>query len=238
MTINPLTYNDIIGQGVHATGEVWTLACWEMYWMMVDQYGFDADHYNGTGGNNMAVQLVMEGMKIQPCDPGFATGRDAILTADELLYNGANQCLIWSAFAKRGIGVDSDQVSPLSNTDGTEGFEPLATCIRELKIKKSVTPLVTAGDEITVSISVINHKETTVPNVVVTDVIPAGTSVVAGSATPAATISGDMIVFELGDMVTLGEVEISYELMQLIFGKSTTYLHIVDRMLGLLKILK
>ena len=212
MNINPLTYSDILGQGVHATGEVWVLACWEMYWAMVDKHGFDPDHYNGTGGNNMAVQLVMEGMKMQPCDPGFVTGRDAILAADELLYNGDNQCLIWEAFAKRGIGVDADQVSPLSNTDGIEGFESLPTCIRELKIKKSVTPLVTAGDEITVFLTVTNHKETTVPNVVVTDAIPTGTSIVAGSATNGGTVTGDMIVFELGDMETLAEVEISYKL--------------------------
>ena len=33
----------------------------------------------------MALQLVMTGLKLQPCSPGFVDGRDAILKADEQL---------------------------------------------------------------------------------------------------------------------------------------------------------
>ena len=213
MEVNPLTYNDIIGQTApHPVGEIWTLACWELYWLMVDKHGFDADHFSGTGGNNMTVNLVTTGMKIQPCSPGFVDGRDAILAADELLYNGENQCLIWEAFAKRGIGFYADQASSASNADGTENFESLPTCIAELKIKKAVTPLIVAGDEITVSLTVTNHKPDAETNVVVTDAIPAGTSVVPGSATNGGTVSGDMIVFNIGTMESLDELEISYKL--------------------------
>ena len=60
----------------------------------------------------MAIALVTEGLKLQPCNPGFVDGRNAILDADVALYGGANQCLIWEAFAKRGLGVSAEQGSP------------------------------------------------------------------------------------------------------------------------------
>ena len=46
------------------------------------------------------MQLVLDGLKLQPCNPGFESGRDAILEADMLANGGANQCLIWEAFAR------------------------------------------------------------------------------------------------------------------------------------------
>ncbi|MCB0617728.1 MAG: M36 family metallopeptidase, partial [Saprospiraceae bacterium] len=125
--INPFTYaatNDVnnISQP-HGVGFVWCSMLWDMTWLLIDEYGFDPDFYNGTGGNNIAMQLVTEGMKIQPCGPGFIDGRDAILEADMQLYGGANQCLIWEAFAKRGLGVSASQGSANSRTDQVEAFD-------------------------------------------------------------------------------------------------------------------
>ena len=57
------------------------------------------------------MQLVIDGMKLQPCSPGFVDGRDAILAADELLTGGDNQCEIWAGFAKRGLGTGASQGS-------------------------------------------------------------------------------------------------------------------------------
>ena len=56
---------------------------WEMYWNLVDRYGYNADMYApwNKGGNNLAIQLVTDGMKLQPCLPGFVDGRNAILQA-------------------------------------------------------------------------------------------------------------------------------------------------------------
>ena len=36
------------------------------------------------------MQLVMDGLKFQGCDPGFVAGRDAIIAADEALTGGEN----------------------------------------------------------------------------------------------------------------------------------------------------
>ncbi|MEZ4816618.1 MAG: T9SS-dependent M36 family metallopeptidase [Flavobacteriaceae bacterium] len=128
--INDYTYADINGNVSvpHGVGFVWSTMLWEMTWDLIDQYGFDPDIYNGTGGNNIALQLVMDGMKLQPCGPGFVDGRDAILEADALSNGGANYCLIWNAFARRGLGLSASQGSPSSISDGTEAFDVPAEC--------------------------------------------------------------------------------------------------------------
>jgi extracellular elastinolytic metalloproteinase len=61
-------------------------------------------------GNTLMVQLVLDGMKLQPCRPGFFEARDAIIQADEILTGGDNFCLLWNAFAERGLGVDATVV--------------------------------------------------------------------------------------------------------------------------------
>ena len=58
-------------------------------------------------GNTLALQLIIDAMKIQPCRPTFFTARDAIIQADQILTGGANGCLIWKAFAERGLGTDA-----------------------------------------------------------------------------------------------------------------------------------
>lgn len=124
MSINNATYNRIRSVSVpHGVGYVWATMLWEMTWELIDEYGFDPDLYHGTGGNNIAMQLVMDGMKLQPCNPGFVTGRDAILQADQINNDGVNQCRIWSAFAKRGLGYSASQGSPYNVHDGTEAFD-------------------------------------------------------------------------------------------------------------------
>ena len=120
---NTQTYASIASAAVpHGVGSVWASMLWEMTWDLIDVYGFDTDFYNGTGGNNIALNLVSEAMKLQPCSPGFVDGRDAILQADNNIYGGANQCLIWDAFARRGLGTGASQGSTASSTDGTQDF--------------------------------------------------------------------------------------------------------------------
>ena len=129
MSINPATYNDIAGVSIpHGVGTVWCVMLWDMTWNLVDAYGFDTDFYSGTGGNNVALALVIEGLKLTPCNPGFVDARDAILAADQALYGGANECLIWDAFARRGLGVGASQGNPNDVTDGVESFAVPNTC--------------------------------------------------------------------------------------------------------------
>ena len=128
--VNPQTYDDIKTAAVpHGVGSVWATMLWEMTWGLIDEHGWDPNVSNFTGdpnvdaGNVMALALVTEGMKLQPCGPGFVDGRDAILAADLAIYGGVNECIIWDAFAKRGLGVSASQGSSNSRSDGTEAFD-------------------------------------------------------------------------------------------------------------------
>jgi extracellular elastinolytic metalloproteinase len=114
----------------HGIGFVWATMIWDMNWALVDKYGYDPDLYKGTGGNNKAMSLVIEGLKLQPCSPGFVDARDAILAADVALYKGANQELIWKVFARRGLGFSAKQGSSASRTDQVESFDlpPVFAC--------------------------------------------------------------------------------------------------------------
>jgi len=69
------------------------------------------------------MQLVIDGLKMQSCNPGFIDGRDAILAADMAVNGGANQCLIYTAFAQRGLGFSAEQGSNFSRTDQVEAFD-------------------------------------------------------------------------------------------------------------------
>lgn len=129
-SINDYTYQDTnnnVSQP-HGIGFVWATALWEMTWDLIDLYGFDSDLVYGSGGNNIAFQLVMDGMKLQDCGPGFIDGRDAIIEADELIYGGLHRCLIWEAFARRGVGFSASQGSPASRSDQVEAFDIPADC--------------------------------------------------------------------------------------------------------------
>lgn len=132
--VNPYTYDDSndannISQP-HGVGFIFATALWDMTWALIDYYGGtpDPDVENGTGGNNVAMNLVIEGLKLQPCGPGMIDGRDAILEADQLLYGGQHQCVIWEAFANRGFGASASQGSSNSRSDQTEAFDLPTAC--------------------------------------------------------------------------------------------------------------
>ncbi|MCY7421441.1 MAG: M36 family metallopeptidase, partial [Chitinophagaceae bacterium] len=113
MSVNPHTYADLPGTAglIHNIGEVWASVLWDMTWEIIKLAGINPNLYdaNGVGGNSVSLKLVMTGLKLQPCSPGFIDGRNAILRADTLLYNGLYSCAIWKAFAKRGMGVFAQQ---------------------------------------------------------------------------------------------------------------------------------
>ena len=129
MSINPQTYADIAANPeVHAIGEIWCDAIWDMSCFLTSDLGFSSDPYNTTAGNNIAMRLVLEGMKLQPCGPGFLDARDAILMADAELYNNVHRCRIWEAFARRGMGFDANQGSANVAGDETAGFQMPPFC--------------------------------------------------------------------------------------------------------------
>ncbi|TNE57323.1 MAG: DUF11 domain-containing protein [Bacteroidetes bacterium] len=205
MSINPVTFSTVAqNTQVHALGEIWAAVTWDLYWAMVEKYGFDSDLSNTNSGNYRAIQLVMDGMKLQPCSPGFIDGRDGIMAADMLNYDGVDTCLISEVFARRGMGYFADQGDNNNAADGFENFDPIPTCVKELKIRKETsTPLLFSGDNAEFTITVTNHKDDPVTNVVVTDPLPAGLTLV--SASNGGTDNNGVVTWDLGTMAS-GEV--------------------------------
>ncbi|KAG2066590.1 hypothetical protein BDR04DRAFT_1136631 [Suillus decipiens] len=125
-SVNPSTYKTLDKPGywgVHAIGEVWAQMLWVVEQKLIAKHGFskdlfpppqDADFADYAAfyrtdkpfvpkhGNSLLVQLVLNGMKLQPCSPSFFDARDAIVQADQVLTGGENFCDIWVGFAARG----------------------------------------------------------------------------------------------------------------------------------------
>jgi extracellular elastinolytic metalloproteinase len=146
--------------GVHAIGEVWAEILFVMSQRLVEKYGFSStlfpptdvskpnDYYTQVSlesvdaagkpvplvpkhGNTLALQLIISAMKIQPCRPSFFDARDAIIQSDQILTGGENTCLIWKAFAERGLGADAKVIgqTPWGGGVRSDGFKvPTKAC--------------------------------------------------------------------------------------------------------------
>ncbi len=155
--INNSTYDTIKSAGSpHDVGEVWAEMLWEVTYALIAEHGFNANLVTGNAGNNIALQLVMDGMKLQPCGPGFVDARDAIIAADQADNAGANKCLLWTAFAKRGLGASAVQGSTDDATDGTQAFDLPAAC-GGVALTATATPSpVPAGQQLTYNLHLEN----------------------------------------------------------------------------------
>ncbi|MFN0087012.1 MAG: M36 family metallopeptidase [Blastocatellia bacterium] len=121
LAVSPLTYKDVpLNTGVHPIGEIWCNALWEMRAQLIQKYGFQE-------GQRQSLQLVVDGMKLSPIIPTFIDARNAIILADRVNNGGANQCLLWQAFAKRGIGFRADS-NDASDVQPIESLESAPYC--------------------------------------------------------------------------------------------------------------
>jgi len=126
---NPLTFADIdpaqinvtdgayprgpIGSStafqVHNIGEVWASALFEVRARIITRMGWAA-------GNQRALQIVTDAMKIDPVNPTLLNGRNSILTVDCAAFAGADELDIWTGFAVRGMGASAVAASSASGT--------------------------------------------------------------------------------------------------------------------------
>lgn len=201
MNVNPYTYADIANTEIsvpHGVGFIFATALWEMTWNLIDAYGYDTNISSGdlTKGNVLALQLVIDGLKLQPCSPTFLQSRDAILAADMALTGGANQCHIWEAFAKRGMGY-----SAVSGTNARgneiEAFDLPTTCLANVKIVKSAPATINNGQQMTYTLTVSNTGAVTATGIVVTDPLPTGTTYVAGSASNGGSVVNGVVTYPI-----------------------------------------
>lgn len=114
--VYPFSYGDIPrSTGVHAVGEIWCNTLMEMRAQLIRKLGF-------REGQRQSIQLVIDGMKMTAPAPSFLDARNGIMLADKVNNGGANQCTIWQAFAKRGMGfsastLDSRDSAPQQDFD-------------------------------------------------------------------------------------------------------------------------
>ena len=117
MAVNPHTFGDTNDQwyndgttdrvDVHGLGSIWAVMLWDLTWNYIDKYGYSSNIYNGTGGNNKVMRLVIDAMKLTPANPSLIDCRNAIIQADLNTTNGQDYCMIWETFARRGMGVNA-----------------------------------------------------------------------------------------------------------------------------------
>ncbi|KPE51323.1 T9SS-dependent M36 family metallopeptidase [Chryseobacterium indologenes] len=93
---------------VHSIGFVWATMLWDLNWNYVEKYGYNSNVLaDPESGSARVLQLVIDALKLQPCNPSFIQGRNAILAADQAKTGGQDKCMIWKTFAKRGLGVNA-----------------------------------------------------------------------------------------------------------------------------------
>lgn len=180
-SVNNLVYSASLPSEVHDLGEIWCATLWDMTWNIIQQENvINPNLYDlsGGGGNTIALKLVTEGLKLQPCSPGFITARDAIITADINLYGGVHVCAIKEAFRRRGMGVGASQGSSSSVTDQVPSFKG-ETSFTLLQNNITSTP---EGQNITYINRVITGPCDSYSNYVIRDTLPANVFFVSATA--------------------------------------------------------
>jgi Fungalysin metallopeptidase (M36)/PA domain/Fungalysin/Thermolysin Propeptide Motif len=140
MSIQPFTYDSIKTGGwlnntslalPHGLGHGWAAVLWDLNWDLIDKYGFNPDIYGdwNSGGNNRALQYVIDGLKMQGCGPGLVVASRAIIAAADQLSEGEDTCTVWSAFARRGLGFSAVQGTTGRN-DNSEAYDTHPDCRR------------------------------------------------------------------------------------------------------------
>ena len=82
------TYPGDLTGGVHADGEIWSRALWDM---------------NQALGAVVADQIILESHFLLPGSSSMVTAAEMVLLADENINAGANAAAIRQAFEDRGI---------------------------------------------------------------------------------------------------------------------------------------
>jgi extracellular elastinolytic metalloproteinase len=120
MSQSPLNYSsidyDFVGLQVHASGEVWSATNFDIRSAMIARYGagtpaLQKSCANGETavtscpGNRRWAQLMFDSFPLMTFSPvSMVQSRNAMLAADMIRFGGANQDILWNAFAKRGLG--------------------------------------------------------------------------------------------------------------------------------------
>jgi subtilisin-like proprotein convertase family protein len=113
---NPSLNQTTPANEVHAIGEVWCMMLLEVRARIIHRMGWAA-------GNQRALQLVTDAMKLDAASPTIIQARDSLLAADCASFNGADEQDIWAGFAARGAGFGATTTGgTTAASDVTESF--------------------------------------------------------------------------------------------------------------------
>ena len=134
---SPLNYSnvgyDLTGPQVHADGEIWSATHSDIRSAFMERYGSGdaavqrscatgATAVDACPGNRRWIQLVFDAWLLMPKGAvSMVDARNAMLAADLLRFGGANQDLLWNAFAGRGLGQGAASTSS-NDSDPTPSF--------------------------------------------------------------------------------------------------------------------
>ncbi|KAJ3096342.1 Fungalysin/Thermolysin Extracellular metalloproteinase 5 [Phlyctochytrium planicorne] len=111
LATNGLTYKFANNSNIYIVGQIWAVALYEVYWNMVDVAGYNRELFlnvdTSTAGNIVFLKTLVNSLKMNSCNPTMLIARDAFLQADVAGNNSKFKCVIWKAFAKRGLGYDA-----------------------------------------------------------------------------------------------------------------------------------
>ncbi|KAF8886726.1 Fungalysin metallopeptidase-domain-containing protein [Infundibulicybe gibba] len=102
-------------------GTVWANMLHNVHAALVKVHGFSKNARTDpttSEGNVVFMRLFIHALSIQPCNPTFVHARDAWIQADRDLYEGVNRCLLWKAFASRGLGLNAAKFVDDSSVPG------------------------------------------------------------------------------------------------------------------------
>lgn len=207
---------------VHNIGDIWCNILLEMRANLIHQLGF-------ATGNPRAIQIVTDGMKLDPVNPTMIDARNAILAANCAGFAGANELDIWRGFSVHGMGfragyqVAADGVHVLENFDGPN--LTLGT-VTATETSGNGNGQFDPGETVSISIPLSNTLCATSAVNASATLSPSGGSANYGTigpgangtqaisfAIPASTACGSAIAFTITvDSTTLGPITYTYSL--------------------------
>ena len=107
------TYEDLGNDGFDAPqdeGEIWAATLWDQ---------------RNEFGRETTDPLVMDGLKLTPCNPTMIDARDAILTAQQATKGIDMRRTLWEVFARHGLGHSASGIdgTPLEGTVYNAAFD-------------------------------------------------------------------------------------------------------------------
>ena len=143
MEIQPFTYDSIKTNGwlngaslalPHGLGHGWAAMLWDMTWDLIDKHGFNAEHLRRLehGRQHCARCSTSSTASSSRAAARAWSSRATRSSPAPTARGGGDECTIWAAFARRGLGYSAVQGTTDRN-DNTEAFDTHPDCKRNFQ---------------------------------------------------------------------------------------------------------